>query len=145
MYLNAPESHEFQLAIWGSQRICFGAIYVAYEDFVRECIRLALGIAKYKPRGGITTIVADAARFFGQPLADDCLNAPEVWHSRLVRNALAHNGGKETDELKQVQHGIRVESGLLQIMAPDNRRLFNILKIRAYKLTEKAVLLPNMK
>jgi hypothetical protein len=87
----------------------------------------------------------EVEKHFGQQVAQDCLNAPEVRAARLVRNALAHNGGKETDELKKIQHGIRVEGGVLQIMAPDTRRLFDVLKDRAYKLVEKALALPNMR
>jgi hypothetical protein len=143
--LNGAAQFEFRLSIWGSQRISYGAIYHTYEDFVRECIRLALGRTKYKPRGGITALVADAGQQFGPQLADDCLNAQEMKIARLVRNSLAHSGGKETDELKKIQHGILVEDDVLQIMAPDTRRLFHLLKERAYKLVEKAITLPNMK
>ena len=143
--LNGAAQSEFRLSIWGSQRISYGAIYHAYEDFVRECIGLGLGRAKYKPRGGTKELVADAGQHFGPQIADACLNSPDVKIARLVRNSLAHNGGKETDELKKVQHGILVEDNVLQIMAPDTRRLFYVLKERAYKLVEKAITLPNMK
>jgi hypothetical protein len=88
--------------------------------------------------------VADAGQHFGPQIADDCLNSSDVKIARLVRNSLAHNGGKETDDLKKVKHGILVEDDVFQIMAPDTRRLFYVLKERAYKLVEKAVTLPNM-
>lgn len=143
-FISSPESHEFRLIIWGSQRICYGAVYHAYEDFVRECIKTQIGRSPYRP-DGIMTMLADAGRIFGKKLAEDCLDSREVRISRLVRNALAHNGGKETDQLKKESHGIQVENGVLQIMAPDNRALFDELKTRAFQLAEKAVTLPGMK
>jgi hypothetical protein len=144
-FLGGEARAEFRLSIWGSQRISYGAIYHTYEDFVRECIGLAMGTSTYRPRGGTRRLVADAGQHFGSQIAGDCLNAPEMRIARLVRNSLAHNGGKETNELKKVKHGIVVEDDVLQIMAPDTRRLFHLLKERTYKLVEKAITLPNMK
>jgi hypothetical protein len=145
MYLGSQYPHEFRLIVWGSQRICYGAVYHAYEDFIRGCVRIASCPKTHAGYSGHRKLMDEVEKHFGQQVAQDCLNAPEVRAARLVRNALAHNGGKETDELKKIQHGIRVEGGVLQIMAPDTRRLFDVLKDRAYKLVEKALALPNMR
>jgi sugar phosphate isomerase/epimerase len=48
------------------------------------------------------------------PPADQTVNA-----ARLVRNALAHHGGKETDQLKKVSHGVDILDGVLQVMPAD--------------------------
>jgi hypothetical protein len=145
MFLEHYAGHEFGWVIWGSQRVCYGGVYHAYEDFVRECIRTVRGGKKCPLGGGINEIISDVAKHFGKPLADYCLNTPEVNIARLVRNALAHNGGKETDQLKKLPHGIQIEDGVLQIMAPDTKKLFDVLKERAYKLLEKGITLPGMK
>jgi hypothetical protein len=144
VFLNGQAAHEFRLSIWGSQRISYGAIFHAYENLIREAVGLALGMPHYKARK-ISTLLKDCASSFGQPIADVCLADPDVKAARLVRNALAHNGGKETNELHGVPHGIRIENGELQIMAPDTRRLFNSLKVRVSELVDKATTLSNMK
>lgn len=143
-FISAPESHEFRLIIWGSQRICYSAIYHAYEDFVRECIGLGMGHSTYRSSRA-KKMLADAETVFGPTLAAECLGCKEVRIARLVRNSLAHNGGRETDELKRVRHGIQVEGGVLQIMAPDNRAIFDELKSKALNLAEQAVTMPGMK
>jgi hypothetical protein len=142
--LNGTAAYEFRLSIWGSQRISYGALCHAYENFIREAIGLALGIANYKG-GHVALLLKDCERSFGKPIADLCLADADVESARLVRNALAHNGGKETTKLHGLAHRIRVENGELQIMAPDTRRLFDLLKVRAYKLTEVAITLPSIR
>ena len=43
-----PKLYEFHFAIWGSQRLCFSAIFHAYENFVREVIGIAESNRDYK-------------------------------------------------------------------------------------------------
>jgi hypothetical protein len=87
----------------------------------------------------------DAKAAFGEATADYCLTDQAVEAARLVRNALAHNGGRVTDELKTVSHGIDIVDQLLQVMPDDNRKLFDALKKRAFKLAETALTLPQTK
>ncbi|MHB1038132.1 MAG: hypothetical protein ACYC35_27270 [Pirellulales bacterium] len=141
LYLQSPHAHEFRLILWGSQRICYGAVYHAYEDFVRECAGIASGDRKSARHSKSKELMELLGKHFGQQLAEDCLDAPEVEAARCVRNALAHEGGTDSDRLRRVPHGIRVEDGVLQIMAPDTGRLFNLLKERAYRLVEHGVTL----
>jgi hypothetical protein len=65
--------------------------------------------------------------------------------ARLVRNALAHGGGRESEQLRAFPHGLAVENGTIQVLAQDVRRLFNVLKLKALRLTEKAVTLPSVR
>jgi hypothetical protein len=143
-FLTGPGSQEFGLGIWGSQRLAYGAIYHAYENFIREAVGLALGDPDYRALK-VSVLIADCQRTFGKPIADLCLSDPDVDIARLVRNALAHNGGKETSQLQAVNHGIMVDSGQLQVMAPHTRQLFDLLKGRAFKLAEKAVTHPSIR
>jgi hypothetical protein len=135
------EEPEFQLAVWGSQRIGYGSIYHAYENFIRECMAAALGRPEYKAHR-LHRLARDARRLFGARITDDCLLSESVTIARLVRNTLAHNAGRESESLKRLPHGLAVENGILQILASDNRRLFDLLKTRAYRLARKAVRRP---
>ena len=99
--LNGAAAHEFRLSIWGSQRLSFGAIYHAYENFIREAVGLAFGISDYRA-ANILVLLKDCEGSFGKPIADLCLADSDVEAARLVRNSLAHNGGKETSKLQGV-------------------------------------------
>jgi len=143
-FLNGPGGSELHLSIWGSQRIVFGAVYHAYENFVSRCVGLARNEPDYRS-SNIKALHADARAAFGDTTADYCLTDPPVDTARLVRNALAHHGGKETDQLKKVPHGVDVVDGVLQVMPDDNRRLFDTLKDRVFKLVETALTLPQCK
>lgn len=75
----------------------------------------------------------------GAAVADDCLTHSAIDSARRVRNSLAHNGGKETDDLKG-KHEIRTSSdGCLLIWPGDNRKLFDLLKTRASKIIDAAL------
>ena len=138
------EDGEFQVALWGSQRIGYGSIYHSYENFVRDCIGVALGKSEYRGQK-IRTLVRDATVAFGKRTADHCLASRPVRIARLVRNALAHKGGKETRQLKDYTHDLVVENGVTQILAADTRKLLDGLKGRALRLVKKAVTLPNVR
>jgi len=132
------------LALWGSQRIGYGSIYHAYEDFVRQSVAVAKGKPGYGGRR-IHTLFRDMALHFGKRVADDRLASRHVREARLVRNALAHHGGKETAQLKALGHHLAVEQGMLQIMASDTRALLDLLQRRAYRLVEAAAVLPEIR
>lgn len=143
-FLHGQGGSELQLSIWGSQRIVYGAVYHAYENFVSRCVGLARIEPDYRS-SNVKSLHADARAAFGDSTADFCLTDQAVDAARLVRNALAHHGGKETDQLKKVPHGVDVVDGVLQVMPDDNRRLFDALKDRVFKLAETAMTLPQMK
>jgi hypothetical protein len=143
-FLKSRGGDELSLGIWGSQRIVYGAIFHAYENFVR----CALGLARNEPdyrAFNIKTLVSDSKAAFGDETAKYCLTDDCVEVARLVRNALAHNGGKLTPELEKLAHGIEVVDGQLQIMPENNRKLFHQLKDRASKLAETALTMPQFK
>jgi hypothetical protein len=143
-FLNGPGGSELHLSIWGSQRIVYGAVYHAYENFVSRCVGTARKESDYRSPN-IKALHSDVRATFGDTTADYCLTDQPVDAARLVRNALAHHGGKETDQLKKVAHGVDVVDGVLQVMPADNRRLFDTLKDRVFKLAETALALPQMK
>jgi hypothetical protein len=133
-YLNGPGNHELQLSLWGTQRVVFGALYHAYESFVTCCIGLTRNDPNYRPAHG-KVLLADAKAVFDAATVESCLADDVITTARLVRNALAHHGGRETEELKNAPHGLAICDGELQLMPDDNRALFTALKERASKLT----------
>ena len=74
-----------------------------------------------------------------------CLCDDAITVARLVRNALAHHGGRVTKELGNVTHGLEVENGVIQILADDTSRLFHLLKNRAYDLAARTLELLGMR
>ena len=140
-----PAMVELHVAIWGSQRFCFGALYHAYENYFREVLAIKKGDPNYKFHR-FSQLVEHTTEEFGSDIADKCLNGEFLDITRWIRNSLAHNGGKENQDLinhrKKKDHGIPVESGYLQIMPPDNERLISALQRRVTILTEAALKLP---
>lgn len=134
---------EFAISIWGSQRICYAALYHTFEDFTRQCIGLASGQGQDWRPGG--EIVDAAKRLFGESFVQACLCDDAITVARLVRNALAHHGGRVTKELGNVTHGLEVENGVIQILADDTSRLFHLLINRAYDLAARTLELLGMR
>lgn len=135
----SPDIVEFQLSLWGSQRLCYGAVYHAYENFIRQCV----GTARKEPDYSalFAKLVADAKAAFGNELTAYCLEDHVVTAARLTRNAPAHNGGRMTDQLRRIPHDLVVEDDEIQIMPPHTKKLFDELKQRVFRLTENAVIL----
>lgn len=134
-YLTSPGGHELKLSLWGTQRVVYGAIYHAYENFVTRCIGFTLRDPNYRPDKAKDLLEAAKAALdtstFGFCVADSSINI-----ARLIRNAIAHNGGRETEELKRVSHGVTIRDGELQLMPSDSALLFLTLKDRASALAE---------
>jgi len=133
-YLTIPE---FNLALWSSQRICYGAIYHAYENFLREFASIKkpdLRDAHVK----IFEIKKALADILDERMADELIEENGVVVARLVRNALAHNGGRASLELLSMNHALRIEAGVVQSMAPDVRQLFDLLKKKVMLVAEQA-------
>jgi hypothetical protein len=132
-YLGGTGGHELQLSLWGTQRLVYGSIYYSYEHFVTCCVGHVLRAPDYRPNSG-KKLVEDAKRALSPKAFSYCIENESVQVARLVRNAIAHHGGKESDELKLKPHGIHVADGELQVMPQHVRGLFEMLKDRAHHL-----------
>jgi hypothetical protein len=143
-FLYGDGGSEMQLGVFGMTQTCYGTTFHAYEHFISRCV----GLAKNKPHfkaDGAQALVADVRKEFGDEVADFCLVDEQIEIARLARNALAHNGGKMNEKLKKKDHGFFVVDDVLHVVAADNHRLFNILKVRVSKLVEKALTMPQFK
>ena len=148
MWQHLLRNQEFQFALAGSQRLCYGAIYYAYEDFLARCVGLARGESDYRmPRR--SQFQNDLTAAFGNALCDQCWCDTEVSLARAARHALVHNGCRVTDEftaaLKKASRSLQVCDDEIQIMAPDTTNLFQLLKDRVTQLIGAARQHPNIK
>lgn len=149
-HLFGKGGQELQLSIFGSQRASYAAFFFEYENFVTICVGLA---RKKDPKlKNETYRVFNAGKLlenfkaaFDEELAKYCLTDQPVKVGRIVRNALAHNGGKikEADRA-EVRDVIEEIDGFARIMPEHNRVLFNDLKERAFRLAERTVAFPHV-
>jgi len=130
------KNSEFQFALLGSQRMCFGAVYYAYEDYLRQCVGLARGEANYRMSRKFAEHLTSS---FSKSICDLCWSNPKVNIARITRNVLVHNGCRETQELRNAKHPFQVLNGEIQIMAEHTRLLFHALKERVTALTTDAI------
>jgi hypothetical protein len=141
-YLGSPGGHELQLSLWGTQRVVYGSLYHAYEHFVACCVGLLLEEPDYRP-SNITKLIDDAKRKLPPQVYAHCIGDDSIQVARLVRNALAHHGGKESGELREKTHGIPVVDGELQVMPKHVHELFALLKDRAMRLATETLAAAN--
>lgn len=138
-FIHSKQGIEFQLSIWGSQRLCYPALYHAYEHFLRDVMSVRIGDPNYRiPR--YEEFLRQAEKYLGPQTLGYCLTDADVTLARLVRNAFAHKGGKLTKELRALPSlPFEIVDDMIQIMAPDTTALFNLLKERAYRLAEVGI------
>jgi hypothetical protein len=129
---------DFALRLWKSEQNAYGAIYYAYEDFLTRCTGLARGEPEYSWLRA-AEFANDLSTCFGNQLQGTCWDDPTVNISRLVRNAIVHNGGRITKHLEKLNHGLHIEGEEVTIVAPDTTSLFHSLKDRALQFTESAL------
>lgn len=132
--------HAFVISVWSSQRVAYVAFYNAYEAFLVDCAKRALGVTQLR---AIDKAFLEALRTgFGADLSGTCWGHQEIQIGREVRHALSHAGGRETENLAKHRHGIRLIDGVLQIWPEDNHRLLRRLRASVAALVVAAVVHP---
>jgi len=124
---------EFVLALVGSQRLCYGGLYYAYEDFVLRLYRKRSKDFGYRIEKNFSSLFR---KCFDESIRDICWNNDEIRVAREVRHALVHNGGRVTQTLKPMKHGIVIQDNELQIMPRYTKNLYNLLKDKALALVK---------
>jgi hypothetical protein len=117
----------FEISLWASQRVAFVAFYNAYEAFIVDCLKVGTGRSQLR-----STDKKPFNEALRCGLSAD-ISAPCWWHhdiniARLVRHALSHNGGRETEDLKKQKHGIKLIGEELQIVPEDIHRMLRRLR-----------------
>lgn len=119
---------EFQISIWASQRLCYAAVYYAYEDFLARCYRLTAGQPDYRVGKGFTQDFRDQ---FSPQLRDSCWSDAAINIARLTRHALVHNGGRLTSDLKKLNSlGLKLHGEDIQVFPAFTKGLYELLKNR---------------
>jgi hypothetical protein len=117
----------FAMSIWSSQRVSYVAFYNAYESFLVDCAKLALGTSQLR---ATDKDFKEALRSgFACDISVSCWMHSEMNIAKLVRHALSHAGGRETADLVKQKHGIKLIGGVLQIVPHDNHNLLRRLRV----------------
>jgi hypothetical protein len=117
----------FRISLWSSQRISYMAFYNAYEAFLVDCLKVGTGFTQL--RSTDKKVFNEALRTgFGTDISNPCWSHHEINIARLVRHALSHNGGRETDDLRKQKHGIKLIDQELQIVPEDIHRMLRRLR-----------------
>jgi hypothetical protein len=134
------ENKGFQFGVWGIQRICFAAAFNAYDNFLTRCVSVALGRPNFRRKSpekfeaALDHFGTDAAKILW---LDNAVEVP-----RMIRHSLSHCGGRETDELRQVNHGLPVHDGYIQITASHNAKLLRVIESRVLLIAGAAKTMP---
>jgi hypothetical protein len=127
----------FYMSIWASQRVAYVSFYNAYEAFLVQCTKQALGLDRLRPTDKEFNQAVRTA--FGNDTFDRCWTHHEINKARVVRHALSHAGGLETDDLKKHKHGIKLVDDVLQIVPGDNHAMLKRLRCAVDALVTAAV------
>lgn len=138
---SAEEKHKaelsqklFALSLWGLQNQGYAAVFFAYEHFVALCLKRAGNLNKVG--NSFESLKNACTNVLGQSATDLYVADRNIHVARLVRNAIAHNGNYETDELRDFGHKYKVSKHLLNLEAPDVHKLYDYLKLKAKSLCE---------
>jgi hypothetical protein len=117
----------FRISLWSSQRVAYMAFYNAYEAFIVDCLKAGKGLKHL--RSTDKKVFNEALRTgLGTDISGPCWSHHEINIARLVRHAISHNGGRETDDLKKQKHGIKLIGQELQIVPEDIHRMLRRLR-----------------
>lgn len=122
----------FRLATWGSQRSAYVSAYNAYDHFLVRCLRIKVKNPTVRlPRGRKSG--QRLGDVFGDDVRNRCWDNREFRIARALRNSLCHEGGKETDELRDSidpPHEISMtnKDKMLQVMPEDTKRLLRLIE-----------------
>jgi hypothetical protein len=128
----------FQIALTESQRIGFVATYNAYESFLVRCLAIALGRPSLR-KGSDDKFQQSFHSAFGTAACDFCWEDAEIQLFRAARHAFAHAGGRETKELKRLDHPFTVTTGTIQIAPGHLQYAINLVEQKSEHLVAEAL------
>jgi hypothetical protein len=124
----------FRISLWESQRIAFVAFYNAYESFIVRSLKVATGNRQL--RSSQKKPFNEALRSgLGKDISPTCWSHHDINIARLVRHALSHYGGRETEDLKKQKHGVSLIDEELQIQPEDVKRMLQCLRTAVDEVT----------
>jgi hypothetical protein len=123
-------------SLWSSLRICYAAIFNAYDNFLARCTQVAAADTDIKTTDRDFNKRFSAA--FGEPMLRQCWHTKDMHIIRRARHSLSHAGGRDTEPLQKLNHSIRVEAGKLQITPDDLGHEYETLKTNVLSFAEHA-------
>ncbi|WP_397570387.1 hypothetical protein [Schlesneria sp. T3-172] len=136
-------SDVYRLGLWGSQRICFIAMWNAYENFL---------IRVLKRVGNLQNLRANERPFFNllqkefeRNIDLECWGSDDLKLAREVRNSLSHAGGGLIDKLVPLLEKscvFSVTNERVNVYPAQVKWLLGILQTSAMTLIEQTIKLP---
>lgn len=120
------QEHVYQITIWSSLRICYVAIFNAYDNFIAQLMQTITGDLAIRTTN--SSFRNQLSSFLGESIKQKCWVSKDLNIIRCVRNSITHAGGRKTDHLKNVKHRVKIVDGKLQITPDDLRDEYGILK-----------------
>lgn len=133
---------EFVVGITATQGSVFGGLYHHFENFLRQTIGILKNDPDYRIPSDVGKFTTDMQRCLGNNLDVECIKNDHMKFARLVRNALAHKGGKVSPELLEMNkvYEFPVIQDRIQIVPSYSAWLFDMLMKRVLKITGAALL-----
>lgn len=128
-------NEDFLTGVWKSEENAYVALYFAYEVFLIRCVKLGLGIDRLESHQLSKRLI----EFVGEDCANTSWNDGPIYLAKLIRHAIAHNGGRVTTSLKKHRAKLTLQDDEIVILAPDTTELFLLLKDRALLFIQEAV------
>ena len=128
----------YKLSLWGSQRICYVAIYNAYENYLVRCVKAACGLSKC--RSSQEHFKDHLKNAYGKDLLKQCWTCDDINIARVARHALSHAGGRITDDVKNLKfHPFKEMDGRINVTPFVTKGLLTVLKDATYALAERSL------
>lgn len=105
----------FRFSLWSAMRDGFVKAYMNYEDFLTRCLAIETRKLEYR-KPDYRQYVKDFTAAFGQSTTNTCLQNKSLSRSRLIRDAIAHNGGRHTKDDEELLEGFKLLGGRIHIL-----------------------------
>jgi hypothetical protein len=129
--------HVYRITLWSTLRICYVAIYNAYDNFAQRCTSVAHNGENIRTTNH-ERFKAKFSEAFGATALQKCWTSPDVTMASRARNALSHASGRAPKELLENPHNFQIEDGIIHIRPSDIKEVYSILKDSAFVLCEAA-------
>lgn len=135
LWVHFLKNQGLSLSLMMSEVNAYSGVYFAYENFLIQCIKVEKNLSNLRTNGLLTQLRS----LVGKDVANQYWNSHHVKMARLIRHAIVHNGRKITPELESFRGNLELESDEIVIMPSQTTKLYNLLKERAFTLTDTLV------
>jgi len=129
----------FRLSLWSSQRVAYQVFWNAYEEFLVRCARQASGRSNLRCTADEFKSALRTTFGTGKDILGPCWTCQEIYTIREVRHVLSHAGGRVTERMVKLNHGVEIVGDVLQILPDDNHRMLARLRAAVDVLVAAAV------